>query len=195
MENSPRIGNLFVVSGPSGAGKGTLLSRVIKRIPDAWVSVSATTRKPRPGEVDGIHYYFLDVDHFKRLVSENGFLEWAKVHDNYYGTLKENVLKHMAAGEQVILEIDVQGAFQIRKEIPEAHLVFIEPPSLEELESRLRGRGTETDDVISSRMETAKVELARKKEYDIQVINDDLNRATAELVSVINSYADDTKGI
>lgn len=195
MENNSRLGNLFVISGPSGAGKGTLLSKVIERIPDAWVSVSATTRNPRPGEEEGVHYYFLDKDHFLELVNHDGFLEWAKVHDNYYGTLKESVLEHMKAGEQVILEIDVQGALQVRNVIPEAHLVFIEPPSLEELERRLRSRGTESDDVISSRMKTAEVELAQKMEYDIQVVNDDLEQAANELTAVINSFANDTKGI
>ena len=195
MENNSRVGNLFVVSGPSGAGKGTLLSQVIERIPDAWVSVSATTRSPRPGEIEGVHYFFLDTDHFKSLVEQDGFLEWAQVHDNYYGTLKQSVIDHMNAGDQVILEIDVQGALQVRKALPEAHLVFIEPPSLEELERRLRQRGTETEDVISSRMKTAEVELAQKMEYDVQVVNDDLERAVDELVEVINSFANDTKGI
>lgn len=195
MENNSRLGNLFVISGPSGAGKGTLLSKVIERIPDAWVSVSATTRNPRPGEEEGVHYYFLDKAHFLELVNHDGFLEWAKVHDNYYGTLKESVLEHMKAGEQVILEIDVQGALQVRNVIPEAHLVFIEPPSLKELERRLRSRGTESDDVISSRMKTAEVELAQKMEYDIQVVNDDLEQAVNELTAVINSFANDTKGI
>lgn len=195
MENNSRVGNLFVVSGPSGAGKGTLLWQVIERIPDAWVSVSATTRSPRPGEIEGVHYFFLDTDHFKSLVEQDGFLEWAQVHDNYYGTLKQSVIDHMNAGDQVILEIDVQGALQVRKALPEAHLVFIEPPSLEELERRLRQRGTETEDVISSRMKTAEVELAQKMEYDVQVVNDDLERAVDELVEVINSFANDTKGI
>ncbi len=195
MENNSRVGNLFVVSGPSGAGKGTLLSQVIERIPDAWVSVSATTRSPRPGEIEGVHYFFLDTDHFKSLVEQDGFLEWAQVHDNYYGTLKQSVIDHMNAGDQVILEIDVQGALQVRKALPEAHLVFIEPPSLEELERRLRQRDTETEDVISSRMKTAEVELAQKMEYDVQVVNDDLERAVDELVEVINSFANDTKGI
>lgn len=195
MENNSRVGNLFVVSGPSGAGKGTLLSQVIERIPDAWVSVSATTRSPRPGEIEGVHYFFLDTDHFKSLVEQDGFLEWAQVLDNFYGTLKQSVVDHMNAGDQVILEIDVQGALQVRKALPEAHLVFIEPPSLEELERRLRQRGTETEDVISSRMKTAEVELAQKMEYDVQVVNDDLERAVDELVEVINSFANDTKGI
>ena len=189
-----RKGNLFVLSGPSGAGKGTLVKRVLQRIPDAWVSVSATTRKPRPGEVDGKDYYFLDQPRFDELVSQNGFLEWACVHGNSYGTLRSRVQDHMNAGGQVILEIDVQGAFQVKKAMPEAHLIFIEPPSLEELERRLRGRGTETEEVICKRMKTAEVELAQKMENDVQVVNDELERATDELVSYIGSFADDTRG-
>ncbi len=163
-------------------------------MPDAWVSVSATTRQPRPGERDGVSYYFMDQSRFDELVSQDGFLEWATVHGNSYGTLKSSVQEHMEAGCQVILEIDVQGALQVRKAMPQAHLIFIEPPTIEELERRLRGRGTETEEVIRKRMETAKVELARKMEYDVQVVNDDLNRATDELVAYITSFADDTRG-
>ena len=189
-----RKGNLFVLSGPSGAGKGTLVKRVLQRIPDAWVSVSATTRQPRPGEVDGKYYFFLDQPRFDELVSQDGFLEWAHVHGNSYGTLRSRVQERMDEGAQVILEIDVQGAFQVNKAMPEAHLIFIEPPSLEELERRLRGRGTETEEVICKRMKTAEVELAQKMEYDVQVINDELERATDELVSYIGSFANDTRG-
>lgn len=189
-----RKGNLFVLSGPSGAGKGTLVKRVLQRIPDVWVSVSATTRQPRPGEVDGKDYFFLDQPRFDELVSQDGFLEWAHVHGNSYGTLRSRVQERMDEGAQVILEIDVQGAFQVKKAMPEAHLIFIEPPSLEELERRLRGRGTETEEVICKRMKTAEVELAQKMEYDVQVINDELERATDELVSYIGSFANDTRG-
>ena len=189
-----RKGNLFVLSGPSGAGKGTLVKRVLQRIPDAWVSVSATTRQPRPGEVDGKDYFFLDQPRFDELVSQDGYLEWAHVHGNSYGTLRSRVQERMDEGAQVILEIDVQGAFQVKKAMPEAHLIFIEPPSLEELERRLRGRGTETEEVICKRMKTAEVELAQKMEYDVQVINDELERATDELVSYIGSFANDTRG-
>lgn len=187
-------GNLFVLSGPSGAGKGTLVSRLLERVPSCWVSVSATTRAPRPGEVDGVHYFFMDKTAFSQLVAEGGFLEWAQVHDNCYGTLRSRVQEHIDAGDQVILEIDVQGAFQVRNAMPNAHLVFIEPPSLEELERRLRGRGTETEEVIAKRMKTAQVELAQKMEYDVQVVNDDLERATEELVSYVTSFANDTRG-
>lgn len=189
-----RKGNLFVLSGPSGAGKGTLVKRVLQRVPDAWVSVSATTRQPRPGEVDGRDYFFLDQPRFDELVSQGGFLEWAHVHGNSYGTLRSRVQDRIDHGSQVILEIDVQGAFQVKKAMPEAHLIFIEPPSLEELERRLRGRGTETEEVICNRMKTAEVELARKMEYDVQVVNDGLERATEELVSYIGSFADDMRG-
>lgn len=189
-----RKGNLFVLSGPSGAGKGTLVKRVLQRVPDTWVSVSATTRQPRPGEVDGRDYFFLDQPRFDELVSQGGFLEWAHVHGNSYGTLRSRVQDRIDHGSQVILEIDVQGAFQVKKAMPEAHLIFIEPPSLEELERRLRGRGTETEDVICNRMKTAEVELARKMEYDVQVVNDELERATEELVSYIGSFADDMRG-
>jgi guanylate kinase len=189
-----RKGNLFVLSGPSGAGKGTLVKRVLQRVPDAWVSVSATTRQPRPGEVDGKDYFFLDQPRFDELVSQGGFLEWAHVHGNSYGTLRSRVQDRIDQGSQVILEIDVQGAFQVKEAMPEAHLIFIEPPSLEELERRLRGRGTETEEVICNRMKTAEVELARKMEYDVQVVNDELERATEELVSYIGSFADDMRG-
>ena len=164
-----RKGNLFVLSGPSGAGKGTLVKRVLERVPDAWLSVSDTTRSPREGEIDGVHYFF--------------------VHENRYGTPRARVEEHMAKGGQVLLEIDVQGGFQIREQIPEAHLVFIEPPSLEVLESRLRGRGTDSEESIAVRMKNAQVELSHKMEYDKQFVNDDLEACTDELVAYIESQA------
>ncbi len=184
-------GNLFVISGPSGTGKGTLVARLMKIIPNAWLSISATTREPRPGEIAGVHYFFMDEDEFKSLVNNNGFLEWARVHDHYYGTPRSHIEEHIKQGSQVILEIDVQGALQIRKALPDCHLIFIEPPSLEELERRLRGRGTETDDVILSRLKTAEVELSHKMEYDYQVINDDLDQATQRLVEIISQYSNE----
>ena len=188
-----RQGNLFVISGPSGAGKGTLVARLVERIPQAWLSVSATTRAPREGEIDGVHYFFLDDNAFDKLVEENGFLEWANVHTARYGTLKEVVEQHIAAGDQVILEIDVQGGFQIKEQIPGAHLVFIEPPSIEELERRLRGRGTEDEASILKRMENALVEISQKNEYDVQFVNDDLDVCTDELVAFIEKQANKNK--
>ena len=184
-----RKGNLFVISGPSGAGKGTLVSRLLERVPGAWVSISATTRAPREGEVDGVHYLFMDDAEFDRMVEEGGLLEWAQVHDHKYGTPRALVESHMADGDQVILEIDVQGGFQIKEKNPDAHLVFIEPPSIDELERRLRGRGTEDEDTIALRMRNAELELSRKMEYDIQFVNDDLDVCTDEVLSYIERQA------
>ena len=186
-----RKGNLFVISGPSGAGKGTLVKRLLERTPDAWVSVSATTRQPRPGEIDGVHYYFMNDTRFDELIASNGLLEWADVHGKRYGTLKRTVLEHMHEGKQVILEIDVQGAFQVREIIPEAVLVFIEPPSLEELRRRLVGRGTEDAEAIERRMKTAELELSQKSAYDKVLVNDDLDVATEELVAFVNECANE----
>ena len=185
-----RHGNLFVVSGPSGTGKGTLIARLLEEVPDAWLSVSATTRRPRPGEEEGVSYYFLTKEEFLSLAEEGGFLEWAEYYGNCYGTPRASVEREMAAGRQVILEIEVQGALQVREKMPEARLVFIEPPSLEELERRLRGRGTETDDVVDMRMRTALVELSQKMEYDYRLVNDDLDEATRQLVAYVNEIAE-----
>lgn len=188
-----RTGNFFVISGPSGAGKGTLVKALIEQVPDAWLSVSATTRKPREGEVDGKHYHFISNDQFDDLVRQDGFLEWAQVHSNKYGTPRAQVEQAIAEGKQAILEIDVQGAFQIKEKIPQSILVFIEPPSLEILEERLRGRGTETEDVIAARMSVATMELLEKIKYDIAIVNDDLDVAAKELVDFVEKQANRPK--
>ena len=184
-------GVLFVFSGPSGVGKGTLKAKLFEEFADRIAySVSATTRGPREGEVDGKDYFFISRQEFERRVKNNEFLEHAEFAGNCYGTPRASVEREMAAGRQVILEIEVQGALQVREKMPEAHLVFIEPPSLEELERRLRGRGTETDDVVDMRMRTALVELSQKMEYDYRLVNDDLDEATRQLVAYVNEIAE-----
>lgn len=166
------------------------MARLAQRVPDVWVSRSATTREPREGERDGVQYDFLTEDQFKALIEADGFLEWAQYAGHYYGTPKATVAEQLDAGKQIVLEIDVQGAFQVRDKMPSAHLVFIEPPSLEVLEQRLRARGTETDEVVSERMKAALVELGRKMEYDKRLVNDDLDKATDELVAYVNGCAE-----
>ena len=158
-------------------------------VDDAWLSVSATTRAPRDGEVDGIQYYFVSEDEFLRMIDAGELLEWARFSGNYYGTPRASVEKHIASGEQVILEIEIQGARQVKEQFPEAHLVFIEPPSLEVLEQRLRGRGTETEEAIQARLETARIELAGVGEYDFRLVNDDLDLASRQLIAYIERHA------
>lgn len=180
-------GSLYVISGPSGAGKGTLVNRILDEHPDIALSISATTRQPREGEVDGVHYHFKSVDEFEDVIARDGFIEWAQVHSNYYGTPLAPIEQHLAAGDTVLLEIDVQGAFQVLDKLPQAKLVFIAPPSIEELERRLRGRGTETEEVIAQRLANAKGEMEATKDYDFVIVNDDLERATKELARVLES--------
>lgn len=180
-------GSLYVISGPSGAGKGTLVNRILDEHPDIILSISATTRQPREGEVDGVHYHFMSVDEFEDVIARDGFIEWAQVHSNYYGTPLAPIEQHLAAGDTVLLEIDVQGAFQVLDKLPQAKLVFIAPPSVEELERRLRGRGTETEEVIAQRLANAQGEMEASKDYDFVIVNDDLERATKELACVLES--------
>ncbi len=178
-------GGLYVISGPSGVGKGTLVSKLMELRDDVALSVSATTRSPRPGEVDGKNYFFLTKEKFKDLIDADGFIEWAEYAGNFYGTPLDFVEEQLSAGTNVILEIEVQGAFQVKEKLPDATLIFIEPPSMDELERRIIGRGTESEDVIESRMRTARVEMERKMEYDIAVMNDDVDSAVARLSECI----------
>ena len=190
MQRLMRKGNLFIISGPSGAGKGTLVKELAGRVPDLWVSVSVTTRAPRPGEVEGRHYFFISGDEFDELVATDGLLEWAEVHGNRYGTPRAAVDAQVALGRQVVLEIDPQGAFQVKSHRHDSVLVFILPPSWDELTRRLVGRGSETEAQVETRLETARRELELVGEYDHVVINDDVPRATQELVAIIDSHAD-----
>lgn len=185
---SQREPKLFVISGPSGAGKGTLVSCIREQHPALGLTVSATTREPRPGEVDGESYYFLSDDEFARRVDADEFVEWAEVHGHRYGTLVSEVTSNLDAGRSLILEIDVQGAFQVKKRFPDAILIFIMPPSLEVLAKRLSARGTETEESLSLRLANAKAEIELAPRYDDVVVNDDLDDATAELLQVIQQH-------
>lgn len=177
---------LTVLAGPTAVGKGTVSADLRARYPEVWLSVSATTRSARPGEVDGVHYHFMSTEEFDRLDAEGELLESAVVHGrNRYGTPRGPVAARLAAGEPALLEIDLQGARQVRQSMPDARFVFLAPPSWEELERRLVGRGTEGPEERERRLATARVELAAESEFDHVIINDDVRRATDELVSVI----------
>ena len=177
---------LTVLAGPTAVGKGTVSADIRRRYPEVWLSVSATTRKPRPGEVDGVHYHFLSDAEFDRMVAEGEFLEWALVHGrNRYGTPREQVERRLRAGAPALLEIDLQGARQVRRTMPHAHFVFLAPPSWEELERRLLARGTEGPEERARRLETAREELAAVEEFDDVIVNDVVTRATDELVSLM----------
>ena len=182
---------LFVISGPSGVGKGTLVSLVRRMRPDLGLAVSATTRPPRPGEVNDVSYHFLSEEEFSRRVSAGEFLEWAEVHGHRYGTLKDDVDAMLASGRSVVLEIDVQGALKVRKVLPTAVLVFVEPPSLGELERRLRGRGTEGEAQIDLRLANARRELELSARYDVRLVNDDLDAAAHRLAEVLEAFETD----
>lgn len=177
---------LTVLAGPTAVGKGTVSADVRARFPQVWLSVSATTRSPRPGEVDGVHYRFVSEADFDRMVADGELLEWAVVHGRHrYGTPRRPVEERLAAGEPVLLEIDLQGARQVRDTMPEARFVFLAPPSWDELVRRLVGRGTEDAAERERRLATARVELAAEPEFDHVIVNDDVHRATDELLTVM----------
>ncbi|MDQ7993138.1 MAG: guanylate kinase [Propionicimonas sp.] len=179
-------GDVTVISGPTAVGKGTVVAALRARHPEVWVSVSATTRPARPGEVDGVHYHFVDDASFDALVADDGMLEWAVVHGAArYGTPAAPVREAVAAGKRVILEIDLQGARQVCRRLPEVRSVFIAPPQWETLRERLVHRGTETEEEMARRLATARDELAAAAEFDHIVVNDDLGRAVDELVDLL----------
>ncbi|QLE54989.1 guanylate kinase [Nostoc sp. TCL26-01] len=170
-------GKLIVLTGPSGVGKGTLMRSLLQRHPELYYSVSATTRSPRPGEINGENYYFISRNKFEQLVAEGEFLEWAEFAGNYYGTPRENVLNQVQSGKLVVLEIELEGARQIRASFPETLSIFILPPSFEELEKRIRGRGQDSEEAIARRLQRAKAEIQAANEFNIQIVNDDLETA------------------
>ncbi len=178
-------GQLTVITGPSGVGKGTLVAALRRRHPQIWLSVSATTRAPRSGEKDGEHYFFMSREQFEQQVAAEGLLEWAEFAGNLYGTPRAPVSEHLAQGQPVLLEIELEGARQVRRSFPQGFQVFIEPPSLEELERRIRGRGTDDDSAIERRLRRAREELAAAAEFDAVVMNGDLDTAIGELEALL----------
>lgn len=174
-----------MISGPSGAGKGTIIKLVLATVHDLVTSVSATTRSPRHGEVDGMHYRFFTRDRFERAVAAGEFLEWVEYGGNLYGTLRSDVEARLANSYDVILEIELRGARAVRASVPEATLVFIAPPSMAELDERLRGRATESDEAIARRLQIAEEEVAAAGEFDAMVVNDVAERAAAEVAAII----------
>ncbi|MDH5181169.1 MAG: guanylate kinase [Gammaproteobacteria bacterium] len=186
-ETQSAIGTLYIIAAPSGAGKSSLVSALLQAMHDINVSVSHTTRAMRPGEQNGVHYHFIDIPTFEKMVAEAAFLEHANVFDNYYGTSKAGIEAELAAGRDVILEIDWQGARQVRELMPDTVGIFILPPSREALRERLTGRGQDSEAIIDRRMQDARNEISHYGEFDYLVINDDFNTALAELQAIVTS--------
>lgn len=184
--SDPR-GLLVVIAGPSGVGKGTVHARVRAALPESVLSVSMTTRPPREGERDGVHYHFVDLETFERCIADGALLEWAEYAGHRYGTPRQPAEEAIADGRVVVLDIELQGALQVKEHDPEALLVFLEPPSFQELERRLRARGTEDPDAIARRLDRAWEELAAGDRFDVRVVNDDLDRCVAEVLGAIEA--------
>lgn len=182
------IGNLFVISGPSGVGKDTLMALIFKKIPNLNRWVTATTRSPRDGEVDGRNYFFKSSSEFKNMIDNGELVEFNEFAGNFYGTPKQYAKEMLKAGKDIITAIDVHGAENVKKEFSDAHLIFIEPPSLEELSSRLIKRGTESPEYIEQRLAIVGSELQKKDKFDISIVNDDLDRACQEIVDFIKQF-------
>lgn len=180
-------GTLFVIAGPSGVGKGTLVNEILKRNPEIKLSVSATTRSPRPTEIDGVNYHFFSIEQFQKLIDNNELIEWARFADNYYGTYEKVVNEVLNSGTDLIVEIEVQGALQIKAKRPDAVMVFILPPSIEELRKRLEGRKTEIPEVIEKRVAIAASEYDKKEFFNYCIINGNLESAIEELSKIINT--------
>jgi guanylate kinase len=177
---------LFVISAPSGAGKTTIVKEVLRRYPDFKFSVSATTRKIRPGEVDGKDYFFLTREEFEKKIANGELIEFEEIYSNYYGTLKSEVEKAIAAGQNMVFDVDVKGGLSIKKEFPDAILIFIKPPSIEILRKRLEGRGSESKEQIDRRLRRVPMELEKGELYDYIIINDELTKAVNEVCNIID---------
>jgi guanylate kinase len=183
--STAKLGKLIVITGPSGVGKGTIVRSLLQRHSQLDVSISATTRQPRPGEVDGTDYYFISKEEFESAIAREEFLEWAQYAGNYYGTPKTKIAEQIERGNYIILEIELVGARAIAKIIPDALRIFILPPSIEELEQRIRLRGKNSEESIAKRIEIASTEIAASNEFDLEIVNEDLETAIAEIETVI----------
>ena len=178
---------LYVISGSSGVGKGTVIKGFLERNPQFVLSISCTTRKPRTGEIDGESYFFITKEEFKKCINEDKFLEYAQFAGNMYGTKKRYIQECLSQGKDVLLEIDTQGALQVKSRMPEAVLIFICPPSFDDLEKRLRKRNTEDEDTIQRRLNAAKVELERADKFDYKIVNDDISRAIKSIEDIVEA--------
>ena len=182
-----RKGLLIVISGASGTGKGTVCKKILADMPNVAYSISATTRRPRPGEVDGREYYFLSVDEFKTWIAEEKFLEYAEVYGNFYGTPLNKIEERLNRGEDILLEIDVQGALNVKRKCPDGVYIFLLPPSLEELKRRIEGRGTETPESLARRLKNAVAEIKIGREYDYVVVNNSIDDAAEQIKTILTA--------
>ncbi len=183
----PEKGKIFVIAAPSGTGKTSIIHGFLAHHPEIVYSVSATTRTQRPGEVNGVDYFFVSGDEFQKKIENHEFLEWEKVYDYYYGTLRHFIEDTITTGKHILVEVDVKGALSVKNKYPDSNLIFFDPPSYEELEKRLRKRNTDNANDIIKRLERAKMELAEKNNFDLVIVNDDLDRATQELENYIKN--------